>query len=403
MDVRRQLYIDLVTKTMGTGLVVVLTGQRRVGKSHLLQSLRRDFEATSATNVIFIDKEKREFDAIVDYRALNEYIEAHRDDRPHTVVMIDEVQEISQFERSVRNYRTESGFDLIITGSNARMLSSELTTIIGGRYREIYIQPLSYPEFLAIHSLRDSDEALWQYITHGGMPGLERIGLSEAARQYLLDILNTALLKDVVIRNQIRNITFLENLVRFLADNTGKPFSAKRISDYITSHGEAISSTLVANYLSMLCEAYIIHKVRRFNIHGKQLLENNCKYYFEDHGIRNAIAGGSREGDIEKVLETIVFNHLRRMGYTVNVGELRVGEIDFVASRGGDIAYVQVSYLIADDSTREREFGNLLKINDNHPKFVVSLSPMFSPNDYKGVKHLHLRHFLNLSTLHQVL
>ena len=286
--------------------------------------------------------------------------------------------------------------DIISTGSNARMQSNELGTLIGGRYKEIYIHSLSYNEFLKFQQLSDHDEALALYIQYGGLPGLVKIGLEEDdAREYQMDIYHTALLKDVIMRNQIRNVPFLENLVRFLADNTGKLISANSIAKYMKSQGEAITSTAIINYISFLCEAYILHKVNRYDIHGKRIFETNDKFYLEDNGIRNAIAGGTREGDIEKVIENIIYQHLIRLGYQVYVGQLQAGEIDFVCTKpGGERIYVQASYIIADDATREREFGNLRSIKDNYPKYVISMAPLLTKNDDDGITNLHLRKFL---------
>ena len=244
--------------------------------------------------------------------------------------------------------------------------------------------------------LSDNDEALALYIQYGGLPGLVKIGLEEDdAREYQMDIYHTALLKDVIMRNQIRNVPFLENLVRFLADNTGMLISANSIAKYMKSQGEAITSTAIINYISFLCEAYILHKVNRYDIHGKRIFETNDKFYLEDNGIRNAIAGGTREGDIEKVIENIIYQHLIRLGYQVYVGQLQAGEIDFVCTKpGGERIYVQASYIIADDATREREFGNLRSIKDNYPKYVISMTPLLTKNDDDGITHLHLRKFL---------
>lgn len=393
---RRQTYIDKIEKYLGKETIIVLVGQRRVGKSCILKMIRDDKMADSDNNVIYIDKEKWQYDAIETYRDLNEHIEKHWDNAKHNYILIDEVQDIKEFERSVRSFRTEPNTDIIITGSNARMLSNELSTLIGGRYKEIYIQSLSYNEFLEFHNLADNDESLSLYIQYGGMPGLAKIGLEEDdAREYQTDIYHTVLLKDVIMRNQIRNVPFLENLVRFMADNIGKLISANSIAKYMKSQGESITSTLVINYISFLCEAYILHKVNRYDIHGKRIFENNDKFYFDDNGVRNAIAGGTREGDIEKVIENIIYQHLIRLGYQVYVGQLQAGEIDFVCTKPeGQRLYVQASYIIAEQATREREFGNLRSIKDNYPKYVISMTPLLAKNDDDGITHIHLRKFL---------
>lgn len=394
--IRRQSYIDKIEKYLGKETIIVLVGQRRVGKSCILKMIRDDKMADSGNNVIYIDKEKWQYDAIQTYRDLNEYIEKHWANDKYNYILIDEVQDVEEFERSVRSFRTEPNTDIIITGSNASMLSNELSTLIGGRYKEIYIQSLSYNEFLEFHNLSDNDESLSLYIQYGGMPGLAKIGLEEDdAREYQIDIYHTVLLKDVIMRNQIRNVPFLENLVRFLADNIGKLISANSIAKYMKSQGESITSSVVINYISFLCEAYILHKVNRYDIHGKRVFENNDKFYFEDNGVRNAIAGGTREGDIEKVIENIIYEHLIRLGYQVYVGQLQAGEIDFVCTKPeGQRIYVQASFIIAEQATREREFGNLRSIKDNYPKYVISMTPLLTKNDDDGITHIHLRKFL---------
>lgn len=395
-NIIRQHYLNKVERYFGKNTFIVLTGQRRVGKSYLLKQLRDQKQSEDNSNVIYIDKEKREFDSIQTYRELNDHIEHFYQKGKKNYIFIDEIQDIDEFERSVRSYHTEPDAEIVITGSNAKMLSNELSTLIGGRYKEIYIQSLSYQEFLTFHNLSDSDDALSQYIQFGGLPGLVKIGLDEDdAREYQMDIYHTVLLKDVVMRNQIRNVTFLENLVRFLADNAGKLISANSIAKFMKSQGENVTSTVVSNYIKYLTEAYMIHQVNRFDIHGKRLFENNDKFYFEDHGIRNALAGGSREGDIEKVIENIIYQHLIYLDYTVTVGQLQAEEIDFVCTaKGGQRKYVQAAFIIADETTREREFGNLRAIKDNYPKYVISMTPLVTRNDDNGITHLHLRKFL---------
>ncbi len=392
----RQAYIDKIEKYLGKETIIVLVGQRRVGKSYMMKTVRDQKASNPDNNIIYIDKEKREFDSIRNYQDLNQYIDEHFVASKHNYILIDEIQDITEFERSIRSFRTEPNTDIIITGSNAKMLSNELSTLIGGRYKEIYIQSLSYEEFLVFHQLPDNDDSLAKYIQYGGLPGLAKIGLEEDdAREYQMDIFHTVLLKDVIMRNRIRNVPFLENLVRFLADNTGKLISANSIAKYMKSQGESITSTVIINYISFLCEAYILHKVNRFDIHGKRIFETNDKFYFEDNGIRNALAGGTREGDIEKVIENIIYQHLIRLGYQVYVGQLQAGEIDFVCTKpDGQRIYVQASYIIADMATREREFGNLRAINDNYPKYVISMTPLLTHNDDNGITHLHLRKFL---------
>ena len=392
----RQSYLEKIERFLGKDTIIILTGQRRIGKSYLLRLFRDKVRMADKANIIYIDKEKKDFDSIKTYTDLNAYIDAHRLAGKTNYILIDEIQDINSFEKSVRNYYEEPDIEIVVTGSNSQMLSSDLSTLIGGRYKEIRIQALSYAEFMLFHNLTDSDDILSKYIQFGGLPGLAKIGLDEQdAREYQMDVYHTVLLKDVVMRNQIRNVSFLENLVRFLADNVGKLISANSISKYMKSQGTSVTSTAILNYAKYLCDAYIIHKVNRYDIHGRRLFESNDKFYFEDHGIRNALARGTREGDIEKVIENIIYNHLVRLGYEVMVGQLQAVEIDFVCTKpDGKRVYVQASYIIADDKTREREFGNLRAIQDNYPKYVISMTPLLSHADDNGITHLHLRKFL---------
>lgn len=394
--ITRQHYLDKIKRYLGKDIILILTGQRRIGKSCLLRLFRDKISTDAKANIIYIDKEKKDFDSINTYADLNSYIDARRITGKTNYILIDEVQEIEAFEKSIRSYYEEPDIEIVVTGSNSQMLSSDLSTIIGGRYKEIYIQSLSYEEFMQFHRLSDSDDTLSKYIQFGGLPGLAKIGLDEQdAREYQMDVYHTVLLKDVVMRNKIRNVSFLENLVHFLADNAGKLISANSISKYMKSQGEGVTSTAIINYTKYLCESYIIHKVNRYDIHGRRLFESNDKFYFEDNGIRNALAGGTREGDIEKVIENIIYNHLIRLGYNVMVGQLQASEIDFVCTKpDGKRIYVQASYIIADEKTKEREFGNLHAIQDNYPKYVISMTPFVTVADDNGITHIHLRKFL---------
>ena len=392
----RQSYLDKIEYHLGKDTIIILTGQRRIGKSYILRLFKDKVSKEAGANVIFIDKEKHEFYEIKTYRDLNAYIDERRNKAMKNYILVDEIQDIEEFEKSVRSYYEEPDVEIVVTGSNSKMLSRDLSTLIGGRYKEIYIQALSYEEFMLFHQLSDSDDTLAKYIQFGGLPGLVKMGLDEQdAREYQLDVYHTVLLKDVIMRNQIRNVPFLENLVRFLSDNTGKIISTNSIAKYMKSHGDRITSTVIINYTKFLCEAYLIYKVNRYDIHGKKLFESNDKFYFEDNGLRNTLAGGSREGDVEKVIENIIYNHLVRLGYEVTVGQLQAGEIDFVCKKPeGQRVYVQASYIISDEATREREFGILRAIKDNYPKYVISMTPLVGRQDSDGIIHIHLRRFL---------
>ena len=395
--IERPVYLERISHYLHRDTIIILTGQRRVGKSYLLRSLRDKLEAEETNNVIFIDKEKKEYDPISSYRELNAYIDERRKEGANNYILIDEIQDIEGFERSLRAYYEEEDIELIVTGSNSEMLSSELSTIIGGRYKEIYIQSLSYSEFLIFHNLEDSEDSLMKYLRFGGLPGLVRTGFYEDdALEYQNDVLNTVLMKDIIMRHNIRNAPFLQNLIKYLSDNDGKLISATNIARYMKSGANAVSPGLILDYISYLVEAYIVKQVERFDIHGKKLFENNNKYYFQDIGIRNALVTGVRSFDIEKVVENAVYNQLLFLGFNVTIGQLRDKEIDFVATRNGyGPIYIQVAYIIGSEETYNREFGNLKAIKDNHPKYVISMTPLMDGTDDGGIRHISLRHFLN--------
>lgn len=394
--VYRPYYYSKVEKFLGTGVLLVLTGQRRVGKSYVMREVVQRKRQDSDSCVIYIDKEKTDFDFIQNYKDLVAYIDERREPNKHTFILIDEVQEIEGFERGLRNYYDNPDIDIIVTGSNSDTLSSDLATLLSGRYVEIFVQGLSYEEFLIFHNLEDSDDTLRRYINFGGLPGLRPIGLDdpEVVRQYLQGVYNTILVKDIVRRKKVRNVSFLENLIKYVGDNIGKPLSATNIQNYMTSNKNEVSKNLILNYLKAMSEAFLVHNVTRFNLHGKKLLENNDKYYFGDVGLRNFIVGGRRANDIEKIVENIVYQHLIRLGYKVTVGQMYATEIDFVGTKGDDTIYVQAAYLISEESTFEREFGNLQKINDNYPKYVISMTPFMDSSKYEGIIHVPLADFL---------
>lgn len=399
--IHRKEYLEKIAKLVGRNLIICITGQRRVGKSCLMRTLVSEWNSRSDTNIIYIDKEKSDFDEIRNYTDLNNYIESKTLSGKQNFILIDEVQQIDEFERSLCNYYDKDGFDVIVTGSNAKMLSGELATLLSGRYIEIHVYGLSYSEFLTFHNLEDNDASLVKYLNIGGLPNLSLLPPDniEMIRDYLSSIYSTIVLKDILGREQVRNVAFLENLSRFVADNTGKMFSANRISKYMQHERENVNPPLVRSYMDFLCNAYILNKVRRYDIHGKQLLSTNEKYYFEDLGLRNSLTSGNRAVDIEKLIENVIYLHLLRLGYTVYVGTLRNGEIDFVANKGDDTIYIQATYILSGESTIEREFGNLKEIKNNYPKYVVSMDPFQAESNLEGINHLHLRTFLKKDTL----
>jgi hypothetical protein len=393
----RPIYTDHILRFLNKGMMIALTGQRRVGKSFVLRELAETIRTkTPEANIVYINKEKKDFDSIKDDSALSAYVADKFPEGGDNYLLIDEVQDIKGFENTLRSLNADEECQIIVTGSNARMLSSELSTYLGGRYIDIHIQSLSYKEFLVFHHLEDSAESLDKYLNFGGLPHLYRLGLEneDMVWEYIRNIYNTIVLKDVVQREGLRNVTLFENLMAYVGDNVGQLVSATSLSKYLKSQRVELTPLSAINYLKSASNAYIINKVSRYDIHGKRLLETNDKYYFEDLGLRNLLVGGNRSQDIEKVMENAVYLHLKHLGYRLTVGALPGGEIDFVAEKGGRTLYIQVTYLLADGSTIEREFGNLMKIQNNYPKYVVSMDPITGLKDYEGITHLSLRSFL---------
>jgi len=393
--IKRENYLRQVKPHFGKNVIKVLTGQRRVGKSYLLKQIMEIFEASDQnTNIIYIDKEKLEFDAIRDYRDLYAYIIEKTDKNCPNIVMIDEVQEIESFEKALRDLNENPAYDIFCTGSNANLLSGELSTFLAGRYVQIQVHSLSYGEFLVFHQLESSVDSLGKYIKYGGMPYLMHLNLEEdeIVFDYLKNIYNSIILKDVVARHNIRNVNFLDRLVLFLADNTGSVLSVKNISDFLKSQKVRISVNTVMNYLDFLIHAFFVHKVSRYDIAGKKIFEINEKYYFEDLGLRHTIIG-FRQNDMGKILENLIYTQLKFKGYDVYVGKQRDMEINFVAKKQDKTIYIQAVYLLKDKKTIDREFGNLLKLKDNFRKIVVSTDE-FAQGNVKGVEHLHIMTFL---------
>ena len=392
----RKHYADKVDSWIVKGNISVLVGPRRVGKSYILKDFIERHSQEEDINVIYVDKEKKAFKNIKTKDDLDNYIESFYLPGKHNCILVDEVQQIERFEESICIWYTEDNTDVIITGSNSKMLSGDFSTLLAGRYVEIRVHPLTYPEFLEFHGLEDSDDSLMIYLNYGGLPGLRQIGLDsdEHVWAYLSSVFNTIMLKDIIEHHDIRNVPFLNNLIAFYADTTGKLTSANSISKYMKSQGENISSNLVLLYRSFYQEAYLLNAVSRYDIHGKRILESNEKIYWDDLGLRNLKAEGGIDSYIEKVIENAVYKHLCFLGYKVQVGVLGASEVDFVCTKPDKTAYVQVTYLMGDQSTRNREFGPLEKIRDNHPKYVISATPLLSSRDENGIKHISLREFL---------
>jgi predicted AAA+ superfamily ATPase len=391
----RDIYIERIKPFMRTNTVKVMIGHRRVGKSFIFFQLIELIKSEETNpNIIYINKEDLDFEFIVNYRDLYDYIKEHLVEGRKNYIFVDEIQEIEDFHLAIRSLALDDNNDIYITGSNSEIFSSDLANELGGRYVEFRIYSLSYLEFLQFHKLPNDDESLEKYMRFGGLPYLINLPLEERiVMEYINSIYSTIVLRDVIRRKKIRNTIFLEQLIRFLANNVGSLFSAKSISDFLKSQKVNIASNQVSEYADALSDAFIVHRLGRYDIAGKRLFERGEKYFFENMGIRNMIAGYKPQ-DKAKRLENLVCNHLIVCGYDVKVGSISTEEIDFVCTRNGETLYVQVAVELSRAETIEREFGNLLKIKDNYPKIVVSAERSFE-NSFEGVEHVYIKDFLS--------
>ena len=370
--ISRPLYIRRIEPFIDKSIIKVITGQRRIGKSYILLQISDIIKKNiPEANIIFVDKEQLAFTEIRNYMDLYQYVLKKVTGHNHNYLFVDEIQEIEEFQLCLRSLLNENKCDIYCTGSNAKMLSSELATQLAGRYIEFPIHSLSYGEFLTFNQCQDSTESLKLYLVY-----------------------STILLKDVVARESIRNVSFLENLVAYLIDNTGSLFSAQNISKYLKSQHVNIPTQTILNYLKALCNSFFIYKIQRAEIQGMKIFEIGEKYYFEDLGLHNSIQHFDFRKDINKLMENVVCIDLLRYGYEVYVGKSGNKEIDFIASKDDHKIYIQVAYMLPDDATVRREFGNLLEIADNYPKYVVTMDEMQSGGNYKGIKQISLRNFL---------
>lgn len=375
-------------------LIKVLIGQRRVGKSYILFQLMEEIKKRNpAMEILYINKEDYAFDFIKSYSDLIAYLKLKKKSKGNTCLFIDEVQDIQSFEKALRSLQASGIYDIYCTGSNASLLSGELATYLAGRYIQIRIYSLTYPEFLQFHKLKESAESFQKYIKFGGMPHLINLRNEERIYyEYLRNIIDSIVLRDVVSRFKVRNVGFLQDLIHFLADNIGSIVSAKRISDYLKSQKINLLPKSVLEYLYYLETVFFVEKVKRTEIGGRKIFEIGDKFYFEDLGMRHTLIPFQQK-DIHKVLENLVYHHLRSKQFDVFIGKQGDREIDFVAERNGEKYYIQVAYLIPDEKTHEREFGNLLKIGDNFPKMVVSMDEL-AGGQHKGIEHWSIRKFL---------
>lgn len=384
---------------IGNELIKVLTGIRRSGKSVMLELIQEELKESGVDSSQFVSYnfEQMSNAHLCNAQALHAEI-LHRasmiEGKVH--LFLDEIQEVDSWEKCVNSLRLDIDCDIYITGSNAKLLSGELATYLGGRYVEFVIYPFSFSEFTELYADiypdASSAQCFQKYLLAGGMPYLANIGYAEEpSKKYLEDLFNSVVLKDIVKRNKVRDVDLLERIIAYVMANTGTTFSATSISKFFKSEQRTVATDTVLNYLKYCIDAYLFYQVSRQDIQGKQLLSTNEKYYIVDHGIREAVFGGNMK-DINLVLENIVYMELLRRGYTVTVGKIGERGIDFVCQRQSDMLYVQVAYLLASEDTIEREFGVYDSVHDNYPKYVVSLDELDMSR--KGIKHRNIRDFL---------
>lgn len=389
--IKRQKYLDLLLQYKDKPYIKVLTGIRRVGKSTLLQMFVEELKAQGVDEslILMLNFELPQTFDIKDYEVLTtRVLEFSKGKKENMYLLLDEVGRVEDWEKAINAFHAMGSFDLYITGSNADMLSSELSTYLAGRYVELLIHPFSYKEFLEMNP----KSTFQDYIIYGGIPAIQSFHLQyDFSMNALRDSFKSAVLQDVITRHQIRNAYILEKLIQYVFSNVGKTFSALSISNYFKSQRISVSVDTILSYLGLIQDAFLIYKVRRNDVIGKRILKTEEKYYIADHGFREALTANNM-AVIESVLENIVYIELLRRGYKVYVGKVDQYEVDFVAIKGKEVEYYQIAYLMELESTREREFGVYDMIHDHFPKFVISMDQVdFSRN---GIRHLHIEDFL---------
>lgn len=391
--IKRTEYLEKLKKVRDMQIIKVITGVRRCGKSTLLSQFR-DFLIESdimKEQIIFINFEDLKFEHLKDYKALYQYIEERLVPDKKNYIFIDEIQEVENFQRAVDSLFIKKNTDIYITGSNAMMLSGELATLLSGRYIEISIWPLSFSEYLRLDETKNIKQAWNKYFENGGFPYAVQINDDNIRKDYLAGIYNTVLLKDIVVRNKVQDVTLLESVIKFLFENVGNIVSPKKIADTLVSYGRKTTSSTVENYIEALKSSFILYKAGRYDIKGKQYLKSLEKYYIVDVGLRKLLIN-KKHSDIGHVLENIVYLELIRRGYTVYVGKIGDLEIDFIAERNNEKTYYQVSATILDENTFKREITPLKKIKDNFQKYIISMDEINLSED--GIKHISILDFL---------
>lgn len=397
--IKREMYMSRIRPFINTDLVKVMTGIRRCGKSVMLELIKEELlqSGVNKSQFISINFEDMSYAHLQTAKALNDdIIERVNKIEGKVYLFFDEIQEVKDWEKCINSLRVSLDCDIYITGSNAKLLSGELATYLGGRYVEFVIYPFSFAEFVELYREIYPDEPInmifQKYVVFGGMPYLSNIRFEKTASiQYLHDLFNSVQLKDIVKRNNIRDVDLLERISAYVMANVGNTFSATSISKFFKSEKRNVAPDTILNYIKYCCDAYLFYQVKREDLQGKQILASNEKYYIADHGIREAVFGGNMK-DINLILENIVYMELLRRGYEVRVGRSGNKEIDFVCYKRDEKIYIQVTYLIASEETIQREFGVYDDIQDNFPKYVVSLDEFDMSRD--GIKHRNIRDFL---------
>lgn len=397
--IKRELYMKRIRPFINTELIKVMTGIRRCGKSVMLELIKQELveSGINPSQFISINFEDMRYDHLHTAKVLHEEITKRASQiEGRAYLFFDEIQEVTDWEKCINSFRVGLNCDIYITGSNAKLLSGELATYLGGRYVEFIIYPFSFAEFLELYRPIAPEASIQncfqKYLVSGGMPYLANIRYeTEPSRQYLTDLFNSVQLRDIVKRNKIRDVDLLERIIAYVMTNIGTTFSATSLVKFFKNEQRTVSAETILNYIRYCCDAYLFYQVKREDLPGKQILSSNEKYYIADHGIREAVFGGNTQ-NIKLILENIVYMELLRRGYSVTIGRVGDKEIDFVCTRQADKIYIQVTYLLASDETISREFGVYDNIRDNYPKYVVSLDEFDMSRN--GIKHRNIRDFL---------
>jgi len=397
MMIKREKYLEEIRKVMGKQVIKVLLGMRRVGKSTLLLQIQEELlsQGVAKDQIISLNFEWLEFEALKEYKVLYEYIESKKIKGKKCYVFLDEVQEVEGFEKVVNSLNSKGDTEVFITGSNSKLLSGELATYLTGRFYTIEVLPLSYREVYEGFTnfdvgLSTKEDVFLDYLKTGGMPGKFQFEEERTSKNYLMDMYQSILLRDIVKRYNVRDVDLLQRFMSYLINNIGQIFSAVTITNYLKSEGRKLSKETIYNYIEAAKSTYLVHGVPRYNIKGKELMKTNEKYFINDLGIRNLYF--DNEKDIGQALENVVYLELRRRGYEIYVGKFDDKEVDFIAIDGNTTKYIQVTYLLVEESTIEREFSVLEAIEDNFPKMVISMDRVNRSRN--GIEHKNIIDFL---------